>query len=303
LKIGPAPIRSGDGAARHRPAPAEGELYVDVAQEGAKLVSMAAAQAAGYEDALPRRLLFDDVRPRCGSTRRRSLAGSVRSCGQPDFEEAVKLVNQHEYGNGVAISPARRRRGARIHQPHPDRHGRGQRADPVPMAFTAWRLEALAFGDMAVQGMEGVRFYTRLKTVTARCRPALRTAPNMFMPTIAPVARSFDVRELHLARARAPRGATEPRGPERVYQAIWLIVLRVRDRLLALSAGHTPRAPRAKTGADRDDRNSLRFVPTAPSRADSREVNQSSLTRPAATLAARICSAARGADHGSRCRL
>jgi malonate-semialdehyde dehydrogenase (acetylating)/methylmalonate-semialdehyde dehydrogenase len=83
----------------------------------------------------------------------------------PDFETATKLVNEHEYGNGVAIFTPRRRCRPRVHEPRPGRHRRRQRADPGANGVPPlWRLEALALW----RGPEGVRLYTRLETVTAR---------------------------------------------------------------------------------------------------------------------------------------
>ena len=56
---------------------------------------------------------------------------------------------------------------------------------PVPMAFHSfggWKRSL--FGDMAVHGMEGVRFYTRLKTVTARWPTGIRAGAEYVMPTM-----------------------------------------------------------------------------------------------------------------------
>ncbi len=56
---------------------------------------------------------------------------------------------------------------------------------PVPMAFHSfggWKRSL--FGDMAVHGPEGVRFYMRLKTVTARWPAGIRAGAEYVMPTI-----------------------------------------------------------------------------------------------------------------------
>ena len=56
---------------------------------------------------------------------------------------------------------------------------------PVPMAFHSvggWKRSL--FGDMTVHGMEGVRFYTRLKTVTARWPTGIRAGAEYVMPTM-----------------------------------------------------------------------------------------------------------------------
>lgn len=91
------------------------------------------------------------------------------------YEEAVKLVNDHEYGNGTAIF-TRDGDAAR------DFVGRIQIGMvgvnvpiPVPVAyhsFGGWKRSL--FGDHSIHGSEGVRFYTRLKTVTTRWPSGIR---------------------------------------------------------------------------------------------------------------------------------
>jgi malonate-semialdehyde dehydrogenase (acetylating)/methylmalonate-semialdehyde dehydrogenase len=56
---------------------------------------------------------------------------------------------------------------------------------PVPMAFHSFGgWKASVFGDHGMYGMEGFRFYTRLKTVTARWPTGMRTDPEFTMPTL-----------------------------------------------------------------------------------------------------------------------
>ena len=86
-----------------------------------------------------------------------------------NYEEALRLVNEHEYGNGTAIF-TRDGDAAR------DFNNRVQAGMvginvpiPVPVAyhsFGGWKNSL--FGDHHIHGMEGVRFYTKLKTTTAR---------------------------------------------------------------------------------------------------------------------------------------
>jgi malonate-semialdehyde dehydrogenase (acetylating)/methylmalonate-semialdehyde dehydrogenase len=86
-----------------------------------------------------------------------------------------KLVDYHEYGNGVAIFTYGA--AARFCQPNPDRYGRRQCGDPGTDGVSqVWLWKRSLFSDMAVYGPEGVRFYTRLKTVTAP--KASAAAPN-----------------------------------------------------------------------------------------------------------------------------
>ena len=56
-------------------------------------------------------------------------------------------------------------------------------AIPVPLSFHSFGgWKSSIFGDMAVHGSEGVRFYTRLKTVTARWREGVKPGANFGMP-------------------------------------------------------------------------------------------------------------------------
>ena len=92
------------------------------------------------------------------------------------YEDAVNLVDTHEYGNGTAIF-TRDGDAARVVA---DRTRTGMVGVnvpiPVPVAyhsFGGWKRSL--FGDHYVHGMEGIRFYTRLKTVTGRWPSGIRT--------------------------------------------------------------------------------------------------------------------------------
>jgi malonate-semialdehyde dehydrogenase (acetylating) / methylmalonate-semialdehyde dehydrogenase len=87
----------------------------------------------------------------------------------PTLEEACALVDAHEYGNGVSIFT--QHGGAARDFSHRVKAGMvGVNVPiPVPMAFHSfggWKRSI--FGDHAIHGPEGVRFYTRIKTTTAR---------------------------------------------------------------------------------------------------------------------------------------
>jgi malonate-semialdehyde dehydrogenase (acetylating) / methylmalonate-semialdehyde dehydrogenase len=101
-----------------------------------------------------------------------------------DFEAATSLVNQHELGNGVAIF-TRDGDAAREFANRVEIGMVGINLPiPVPMAFLSfggWKRSL--FGDMAVYGSEGVRFYTRLKTMTARWPKGVRAGADCMMPT------------------------------------------------------------------------------------------------------------------------
>jgi malonate-semialdehyde dehydrogenase (acetylating)/methylmalonate-semialdehyde dehydrogenase len=101
------------------------------------------------------------------------------------YDEALALANDHEYGNGVAIF-TRDGDAARDFASKVQVGMVGINVPiPVPMAFHSlggWKLSL--FGDHHMHGAEGVRFYTRLKTVTARWPTGLRAGAEFVMPTM-----------------------------------------------------------------------------------------------------------------------
>jgi malonate-semialdehyde dehydrogenase (acetylating)/methylmalonate-semialdehyde dehydrogenase len=101
-----------------------------------------------------------------------------------DLEEALQLVNTHEYGNGAAIFT--RDGAAARHFCHGVLSGMvGVNVPiPVPMAFHSfggWKRSLS--GSLHMHGPDGVRFYTRLKTITARWPESAAARPDFFMPT------------------------------------------------------------------------------------------------------------------------
>ena len=132
-----------------------------------------------------RRRCSTTSRPTCASTGRRSSARCWSWCASPDFDERVGLDQRARVRQWHGDLHARRRRGARLRAASPGRHGRRQRADSradgVPFVR---RLEASLFGDHHMHGPEGVRFYTRLKTVTARWPTGVRAGAKFIMPTM-----------------------------------------------------------------------------------------------------------------------
>jgi malonate-semialdehyde dehydrogenase (acetylating)/methylmalonate-semialdehyde dehydrogenase len=92
-----------------------------------------------------------------------------RSCRAADFEEALSLPTKHQYGNGVAIF-TRDGRAARDFAARVEVGMVGINVPiPVPVAyhsFGGWKRSG--FGDINQHGMEGVRFWTKTKTVTQR---------------------------------------------------------------------------------------------------------------------------------------
>jgi malonate-semialdehyde dehydrogenase (acetylating)/methylmalonate-semialdehyde dehydrogenase len=102
------------------------------------------------------------------------------------FEEALQLVNDHEFGNGTAIF-TRDGEAAREFTSRVQAGMVGVNvAIPVPIAFHSfggWKRSL--FGDHHIYGTEGMRFYTRLKTTTSRWPSAAKSTGSEFvMPTM-----------------------------------------------------------------------------------------------------------------------
>jgi len=155
--------------------------------EGAKLVvDGRAIKVPGFEKGFfIGGCLFDHVTPGM-SIYREEIFGPVLSVVRvPDFDTAVDLINQHEYGNGVSIftrdGDAAREFGLRVQIGMV-----GVNVPiPVPMAFHSfggWKRSL--FGDHYVHGPEGVRFYTHLKTITTRWPTGIRKGAEFVMPTM-----------------------------------------------------------------------------------------------------------------------
>ena len=124
----------------------------------------------GYEDGFfvgPS--LLDNVTPDM-ETYQDEIFGPVLQIVRADtFEEALKLPSEHQYGNGVAIFT----QNGRAAREFADRVEVGMVGINVPIpvpvsyhSFGGWKRSA--FGDINQYGMEGVRFYTKTKTITQR---------------------------------------------------------------------------------------------------------------------------------------
>ena len=100
------------------------------------------------------------------------------------YREAVDLINAHEFGNGTAIF-TRDGGAARAFVSEIEVGMVGVNAPiPVPMAFHSFGgWKSSIFGDHAIYGPEGVRFYTRIKTVTARWPNKVSSGAEFVMPT------------------------------------------------------------------------------------------------------------------------
>lgn len=129
--------------------------------------------------------LFDHVKPEMRIYKEEIFGPVLSLVRVNNFETALQLVNDHEFGNGTSLFTrdgdtardfTRRVQAGMVGINVPI---------PVPMAFHSfggWKRSL--FGDHAVHGPEGVRFYTRLKTVTARWPTGIRTGVDTTMPTL-----------------------------------------------------------------------------------------------------------------------
>jgi malonate-semialdehyde dehydrogenase (acetylating)/methylmalonate-semialdehyde dehydrogenase len=162
--------------------------YVDLGcQEGAKLVTDGRGfSAPGFENGFfLGASLFDRVEPAMRIYREEIFGPVLCIARVPTLAAALAMVNSHEFGNGAVIFT----NDGRVAQ----EFSRGVEAGmvginvpiPVPMAFHSfggWKQSML--GDMHVHGPEGVRFYTRLKTVTSRWPKRGGSVAEFGMPTM-----------------------------------------------------------------------------------------------------------------------
>jgi len=113
--------------------------------------------------------MFDHVKPPMRTYQEEIFGPVLQMVRAETFEEAVALPSAHQYGNGVAIF-TRNGRAAREFAAQVQVGMVGINVPiPVPVAyhtFGGWKRSA--FGDANQHGMEGVRFYTKIKTITAR---------------------------------------------------------------------------------------------------------------------------------------
>ena len=160
--------------------------YIDagVAEGATLLVDGRGHKVAGHEDGFYLGgCLFDNVLPDM-KIYREEIFGPVLSIVRvPDFATAVELINAHEFGNGVscytsdggvARAFARQIKVGMVGVNVPI---------PVPMAwhsFGGWKRSL--FGDHHIYGEEGVRFYTRYKSVMQRWPDSIAKGAQFTMP-------------------------------------------------------------------------------------------------------------------------
>ena len=160
--------------------------YVDIGVgEGATLVTDGRQPPLQSEGFFVGATLFDHVRPSMRIYREEIFGPVLSVVRVANFDEALQLVNDHEYGNGTAIF-TRDGDAARAFTSGVKVGMVGVNVPiPVPMAFHSfggWKRSL--FGDHNVHGPEGVRFYTRLKTITARWPKGIREGADFKMPVL-----------------------------------------------------------------------------------------------------------------------
>ena len=161
--------------------------YIDLGlREGAKLaVDGRDFRLQGYENGFfMGGTLFDGVTPDMRIYKEEIFGPVLSVVRAPDFEEAVRLPNEHEFGNGVAIFT----RDGDAARDFVNRVQVGMVGVNVPIpvpvsyySFGGWKRSA--FGDSNQYGMDGVRFYTRIKTVTSRWPAGVRAGADFTIPT------------------------------------------------------------------------------------------------------------------------
>ena len=129
--------------------------------------------------------LFDKVTPEMDIYREEIFGPVLSVVRVPDYESALGLVCENEYGNGTAIF-TRDGDAARDFTMRSNIGMVGVNVPiPVPVAyhsFGGWKRSM--FGSSNTHGMDGVRFYTRIKTVTARWPSGIREGADFSIPTL-----------------------------------------------------------------------------------------------------------------------
>lgn len=162
--------------------------YIEMGvKEGAKLlVDGRGFKLQGYENGFfLGGSLFDHVTPDMKSYQEEIFGPVLQVVRAKDFEEAAALPTRHQYGNGVAIY-TRDGDTARSFASQVQVGMVGINVPiPVPLAyhsFGGWKRSA--FGDTNQHGMEGVKFWTKVKTITSRWPSGAKEGASFVIPTM-----------------------------------------------------------------------------------------------------------------------
>tara|TARA_B100000579_G_C22639322_1_gene760633 strand:- start:287 stop:934 length:648 start_codon:yes stop_codon:yes gene_type:complete len=163
------------------------ENYISIGEkEGAELILDGRNyKIQGYEKGyFVGPTIFDEVKENM-KIYKDEIFGPVLSVVRANnYKDALNLVNNHNYGNGTSIYTS----DGEISRHFTTNCKIGMVGVnvpiPVPMAFHSfggWKNSL--FGDHAMHGIEGVRFYTKLKTVTSRWPNSIKSGPEFSIPT------------------------------------------------------------------------------------------------------------------------
>ena len=163
------------------------ENYISIGvKEGADLIEDGRNyKIQGYENGFfvgP--TLFDNVTKDMTIYKEEIFGPVVSVVRAKNYDEAINLVNNHSFGNGTSIYTS----DGEISRHFTTNAKIGMVGVnvpiPVPMAFHSfggWKQSL--FGDHSVHGMEGIHFYTKLKTVTSRWPKSIQSGPEFVLPT------------------------------------------------------------------------------------------------------------------------
>ncbi len=162
--------------------------YVDLGvKEGAKLVVDGRdINLQGYENGYYiGGCLFDHVKKDMRIYKEEIFGPVLSVVRVKNFDEALQLINDHEFGNGTSIYT----RDGDVGRTFANKIKVGMVGInipiPVPVAyhsFGGWKRSL--FGDQHMHGPEGVIFYTKLKTITSRWPSGVRSNPEFVMPVM-----------------------------------------------------------------------------------------------------------------------
>ena len=189
LKIGPSTDLTADfGPLVTREALERVTNYVDIGvKEGARLlVDGRGFKLQGYENGFYMGgCLFDHVTPDMRIYKEEIFGPVLSVVRARDYKEALRLPTEHEYGNGVAIF-TRDGDAARDFASKVNVGMVGINVPiPVPIAyhtFGGWKRSG--FGDLNQHGPDGIRFYTKTKTVTSRWPSGVKDGAEFVIPTM-----------------------------------------------------------------------------------------------------------------------
>ena len=189
LKVGPGLVKNSEmGPLVTKEHLEKVRGYVDLGvKEGAKLVVDGRdIKLQGYENGFfIGGCLFDNVTKNMRIYNEEIFGPVLSVVRVKDFNDAIQLINDHEFGNGTSVYT----RDGDVGRTFANKIKVGMVGInipiPVPVAFHSfggWKRSL--FGDLHMHGPEGVKFYTKLKTITSRWPSGIGSDPEFVMPTM-----------------------------------------------------------------------------------------------------------------------